>query len=524
MINLLCVDYLFEKNKHYLFSLINMYSFFNLKFITKDEDIIEYIKKENIEYSNNIILNIINEDFLKKVNQLNNISYILNIEIINQNDNYSYLSKYKNIIIIDYSSINKFILEKYKFVHHLPYQVLDEQIHKNEKIYDIAITDLNSDTNKIIYISLKNYNININNIDDYDDNYEFLIQHKIIIINNENKNNGINIESLCEKCILNKVIIINNKSSFLFNNYLKKYIIDLQSNIIPSYINYLLENYYDIHNLLYKDFDINSYRKYMKNVGLSTIHSIISNNKYGFIIIRHVNSEKSDKYWIESYNCIRKYYNNKIIIIDDNSNQELLTNNINLINCEIIKSEYPYSGEILGYYYLHKYHLFDKAVIIHDSTFIQKYIDFFKYDNIKFIWHFLHKWDNTKEELKLINSIKYNNLNLHNNIINLYNNKNKWFGCFGLQSVIEYNFLNKLSEKYNIFNLLNIINNRKKRMNIERIFALLCCAEEEKLYMNPSIYGIIHDYIKWGYNYDQYMNDKYMNDSKLDIIKVWSGR
>jgi hypothetical protein len=61
-------------------------------------------------------------------------------------------------------------------------------------------------------------------------------------------------------------------------------------------------------------------------------------------------------------------------------------------------------------------------------------------------------------------------------------------------------------------------------MNIERIFALLCCAEEEKLYMNPSIYGIIHDYIKWGYNYDQYMNDKYMNDSKLDIIKVWSGR
>jgi hypothetical protein len=521
MINLLCIDYLFNQNKDYLVSLLNIYPFFNLKFIKKDEDIIEYIKNQHIEYSNNIILNVITENFVKKINELNNISYILNVEIINETENYSYLSKYKNIMIIDYSSINKFILEKDKYVYHLPYQILDEQIYKNEKIYDVSITDLKSDTNKMIYISLKNYKININNIDDYEDYNDFLMQHKIIIINNENKNNGINIESLCEKCVSNKIIVINNKSSFIFNNYLKKYIIDIQSNIIPSYVNYLLENYYDIHNLLYKDFDINLYRKYMKNLGLSTIHSIVSNNKYGFIIIRHVNSEKSDKYWIESYNCIRKYYNNKIIIIDDNSNEELLTKNVNLINCEIIKSEYPQRGEILAYYYLHKYHLFDKAVIIHDSTFIQKYIDFFKFNNIKFIWHFSHHWDSVKDEIKLINAIKYNN-----NILSLHNDKTKWFGCFGLQSVIEYDFLNKLSEKYNLFNLLEIINNREKRMNAERIFALLCTAEEEELHINPSIYGIIHHYINWGYNYDSYVDDKNIENKldNYDIIKVWSGR
>ena len=39
----------------------------------------------------------------------------------------------------------------------------------------------------------------------------------------------------------------------------------------------------------------------------------------GFIILRNVNSELTNKYWIHCYNCIRKYYpENKIIIIDDN--------------------------------------------------------------------------------------------------------------------------------------------------------------------------------------------------------------
>ena len=40
----------------------------------------------------------------------------------------------------------------------------------------------------------------------------------------------------------------------------------------------------------------------------------------GFIILRHVNNELTNQYWIHSYKCIRQYYpENNIIIVDDNS-------------------------------------------------------------------------------------------------------------------------------------------------------------------------------------------------------------
>ena len=41
----------------------------------------------------------------------------------------------------------------------------------------------------------------------------------------------------------------------------------------------------------------------------------------GFIILRHVNEKEHDNYWKTCYRTIRKFYNNPILIIDDNSNQ-----------------------------------------------------------------------------------------------------------------------------------------------------------------------------------------------------------
>ena len=238
----------------------------------------------------------------------------------------------------------------------------------------------------------------------------------------------------------------------------------------------------------------------------------------GFIITRNINCELSNNYWIESYKCIRKYYNNKIIIIDDNSNYDYVKNEIELINCTIINSEFKKSGEILPYYYLYKYRFFNKAVILHDSVFINKYINFEEYNNVKFIWHFTHDWDNEKDELELLS--KLNN----NDLIDFYHNKNKWYGCYGVQSLIEYNFLDILVKKYDIFSLIPYINERELRKNFERIFGLICMYENS-ISSECSMYGIIHHYIHWGYIYDSYIVDK--NEGKLehlDIIKVWSGR
>ena len=72
----------------------------------------------------------------------------------------------------------------------------------------------------------------------------------------------------------------------------------------------------------------------------------------GFIILRHVDSAKTNEYWQECYKCIRNVYpDTKIVIIDDDSNPEFVTNGVSLINTIIIESEFKKRGELLPYYY-----------------------------------------------------------------------------------------------------------------------------------------------------------------------------
>jgi hypothetical protein len=99
-------------------------------------------------------------------------------------------------------------------------------------------------------------------------------------------------------------------------------------------------------------------------------------SKIGFIMLRHVNNELTNNYWNHCYECIRKYYpENLILIIDDNSNYDYIREKHNLYKTTIINSEYPRRGELLPYYYYLHNKLFDTAVIIHDSVFINQYID-----------------------------------------------------------------------------------------------------------------------------------------------------
>jgi len=71
----------------------------------------------------------------------------------------------------------------------------------------------------------------------------------------------------------------------------------------------------------------------------------------GFIILRHVISETTNRYWMLCYDCIRRYYPlHRIMIIDDNSNYEFVTNKT-VTNTVLIQSEYKGRGELLPYYY-----------------------------------------------------------------------------------------------------------------------------------------------------------------------------
>ena len=257
---------------------------------------------------------------------------------------------------------------------------------------------------------------------------------------------------------------------------------------------------------------------------------------FGFIITRHVNSETTNCYWNECVRCIRKLYSqNLIVIIDDNSDQTFVKADFEYKKVEYVKSEYIQRGELLPYYYFFKNHYFDNAVIIHDSVFIKKKInfDYLQQLNVKVmpLWHFeKEKRENLHNSLRIVNNLKNNNeiinhLSRDVQYENLGMNTKIWHGCFGVQSFINYNFLSTLQNKYNLFNLLDVVRCRADRCCLERIMGVLFFIEYPQLSKQHSILGDIYVYTKWGYTYKQHCENtqnKIMN--RLPVIKVWSGR
>ncbi len=261
---------------------------------------------------------------------------------------------------------------------------------------------------------------------------------------------------------------------------------------------------------------------------------------YGFIILRHVNSELTNEYWNECVRCIRRLYPmRKIVVIDDNSNKDFVKADFEYKNIEYIQSEFPQRGELLPYYYFHKHHFFENAIIIHDSVFIHRKINFDSLKNFKVVplWHFSHcKEENytrsleisyylknnyeVVKQLRQLSDTKYETLGLH---------KQYWDGCFGVQSYISYNFIDHLQKKYNLFNMLKVIKCRSDRCCLERIYGLVISLECRELQKIKSLFGSISAYRNgeygWGYSYHQYKDyiNKYKK-SPVPYVKVWSGR
>ena len=226
-------------------------------------------------------------------------------------------------------------------------------------------------------------------------------------------------------------------------------------------------------------------------------------------MLRHVDSAITNSYWIKCYNSIRKWYpENSILIIDDSSNSKFVTNE-ELYKTTIINSEFPKRGELLPYYYYLQNKLFDTAVIIHDSVFIQKKIKF-EVDKYRILWTFnLHTSDQIDDETIMINL--FNN----DKLCKFYKNKKLWNGCFGGMSIITHDYLMYINNKYNISKLLDVVLTRYNRCSFERVIACILQIENT----TESLLGDIGKYCPWGIT----LNDinKY---SDLPLLKVWTGR
>lgn len=147
-------------------------------------------------------------------------------------------------------------------------------------------------------------------------------------------------------------------------------------------------------------------------------------------------------------------------------------------------------------------------MIINDSVFINQYIDIVV-DNYKFLWEFDHFADQPEDERRMINV--FNDLEL----IEFYENKNLWKGCFGSMSIITHDYLSFVNKKYDISKLLDYVLNRHNRCSFERVIACLL----QKNYKKETLLGNIMSYQNWGTTFEN--KDEYKH---LPMTKVWTGR
>jgi FkbM family methyltransferase len=441
-----------------------------------DDDILNYCKNNNIE------ITILNTEPLTIISRLHET--IFNCK------------KYENIKIYDYSKSNIKILNENGFTNteFLQYLIIPEEdtflkdINKNtEKIYDFAIISHDNPISCIRRVNVVN----------------FLIANgfTVHIIGNLWKKNR-DIELAKCKIILNIHGQYIDTPSNIFEHLRCDRLLEAGYNILsedsycldPAYMEKYNENLQIIN---YQDFfNVETYKN-------------VNQNRLGFIILRCVNSELTDKYWQKSYDCIRKFYpENKILIIDDNSNYNYITDK-KLYKTIIINSEYPRRGELLPYYYYLKNKLFDTAVMIHDTVFINTYIDF-NVDKYNMIWDFPNIYFNTIEDeiniIKLFNDPELCNFHLEHT---------SWRGCFGGMSVMTHDFLTHINSKYDISLLLNVILTRHNRCSFERIIGCLL----QKEYKSSVLLGDIISYCKWGITFNE--NEEYTH---LPITKIWHGR
>ena len=242
----------------------------------------------------------------------------------------------------------------------------------------------------------------------------------------------------------------------------------------------------------------------------------------GFIVTRCVRDERHNHLYKECYDAIRKFHPDlKIVIIDDNSNKQILKEH-NMKNVEIIQSDYPARGEYLPYWYLLHRKMFKKAIIIQDSMILNTRVEYEKVNDYKFLYEFTSDRVNSDEVNILIdNSKKPKKLHA------LYNSNN-WVGCFGATMVITSEFLEKVEDTIGITRWVPLIDSRSMRMGLERCIALACIYTKGSN-TDHSLFGSLYDTqiindpeLSTKHTIEIYLADK--TRIKDSIIKIWNGR
>lgn len=254
---------------------------------------------------------------------------------------------------------------------------------------------------------------------------------------------------------------------------------------------------------------------------ISAIELSYNGKSYVFVILRHLRTTRDNDLWITSYNKIRQFYTNKIVIIDDNS----IINTVNgkLVNTEIIMSEWNGAGEILPYYYFLKNKWADRMIFLHDSMFMHRPFSNTELDgSVKFHWYFANSENSG-------NYHTYLSLFKNHSVLTTYAKELKWKGCFGGASIMDLEVVQHLEETYGLFStMVSAIRTRKERQLFERILGIILFYEKIVDDTTCSNFGEITKYPEaFESNYINFeMAVQRLSQVRYNtaIVKVWRGR
>jgi len=252
-----------------------------------------------------------------------------------------------------------------------------------------------------------------------------------------------------------------------------------------------------------------------QNINLASLFPSVT--KEGFIMARHVRDQKSNNFWQHSYDCIRQFYpESNILIIDDNSNYDFITNKELDKSTIVIQSEFPARGEILPYYYYSRLgnKFCDVAICMHDSMFITAHIDIAAIEKYKMLWDIgCHNGDNIGDEQGIIGVYKDKELS------DFYHNKPKWTGCFGAASIVSHDFLMTINDKHDIRDMLDRIKTRVNRQSFERVWGAILQYHHNCPYNEKVLIGGILAKCQW-LTWWEHRKEH----ARRPITKIWYGR
>jgi len=246
---------------------------------------------------------------------------------------------------------------------------------------------------------------------------------------------------------------------------------------------------------------------------------------YVFVILRHIKTPRDNDLWISSYNSIRKFYTNKIIIIDDNS--VINTVNGKLFQAEVLPSEFPGAGEILPYYYFLQHKWADHMLFLHDSMFLHRpFTDSELQHDVVFHWYFT---TNGFDDSRKISN--YLSLLQHDKELQQYYKTptSPWKGCSGGATIMSYDTLLLLENKYKLFSTLTMaIKTRKDRETFERVLGIVLYFEGLVTDKTCSNFG---DILRYPGAFESENNNPETASHIVQqrgyptaIVKVWRGR